>query len=362
MENEFQYDLFVEGEKVRQQIKTSPIDPIIEARNLLTAGVMGQVLLALSDVGFYEFVAGRTQFTSQEVEKSIKVDSTIIQVLLEYLTGCGIFSFEGANFKMTEKGQRYMNVYTRGVLTMYLGGYNSIFFNMTKILSGEMKLDQKALDRSTKHAAMGTAMATCTFTIPKVFEVMKSFGSKALLDLGCGSGDFLISYLRLHPDAYGWGVDMSPEALAEAEKNAKKFGVEKRLKLYVAEVGAKPLPIPKEELAKIDFVTSMYMLHEFGRNGDEATISVLKALASQLPGKRLLALEVEGIDPKSFQSKKPDHYGQLDYNLIHILSRQGLPKPPERWHEMFNSCQFKIEDPGQKTGGSYIYVVQFPGN
>ncbi|MBC7457156.1 MAG: hypothetical protein H7235_02675, partial [Bdellovibrionaceae bacterium] len=46
MAETFNYDLFVEGSIVRDQIKNGPVDPITEARNLLTGAILGQVLLA----------------------------------------------------------------------------------------------------------------------------------------------------------------------------------------------------------------------------------------------------------------------------------------------------------------------------
>lgn len=52
-----------------------------------------------------------------------------------------------------------------------------------------------------------------------------------VLDLGVGSGCILLSLLAERPDARGVGVDISPAALAVAERNAAAIGVGARVEL-----------------------------------------------------------------------------------------------------------------------------------
>jgi release factor glutamine methyltransferase len=52
-----------------------------------------------------------------------------------------------------------------------------------------------------------------------------------VLDLGVGSGCILLSVLAERPDATGVGVDISPAALAVAERNAAAIGVGARVEL-----------------------------------------------------------------------------------------------------------------------------------
>ena len=49
-----------------------------------------------------------------------------------------------------------------------------------------------------------------------------------LLDLGTGSGCLLLSSLYHHPGAMGLGVDIQPDAVAMAEKNASLLGLSER--------------------------------------------------------------------------------------------------------------------------------------
>ena len=59
------YDLRQEGSIVREQLKSSP-NPVIEARQRVSHTILSHILLGLSDAGFYEYVAGRSEFSIQD--------------------------------------------------------------------------------------------------------------------------------------------------------------------------------------------------------------------------------------------------------------------------------------------------------
>jgi hypothetical protein len=112
-------------------------------------------------------------------------------------------------------------------------------------------------------------------------------------------------------------------------------------------------------LERVDMVTSMYMLHEFGRHGRGAIVEVIRSLKQQLPGRLLLALEVEACEPVEFARQDPPapHNGRLDYRLIHALSGQGLPRSQADWHGIFADAGCSMVEPGIPTGGSLIYIA-----
>lgn len=353
------YDLRDEGRRVMQQMKLAP-NPVVEARQMMSQTILAHVLLGLSDAGFYEHVAGRETFSIDEAVQVLHLDRFSFEALIEYLLGCGtLVRQDGDTFAITAKGQRLFNVYTRGVLNVYLGGYNAVLRSLGRVVDGSLRLDDASLRRSTRHAAAGTAFSTCAFTIPDVFTAMRDTRGKVCLDLGCGTGDFLLQWVLQSPDARGVGVDMSANALRQARETASRWGVADRLSFHEAAVGPGPLAVPHGALDGVEMVTSMYMLHEFGRDGREAIVDVVRALKVQLPGRHLLALEVEACDPQEFamQTPPPVHFGRLDYRLIHQLSGQGLPRSQEDWHGIFRDAGCSIVEPGKPTGGSLIYIA-----
>jgi release factor glutamine methyltransferase len=58
-----------------------------------------------------------------------------------------------------------------------------------------------------------------------------SDGPARVLDLGTGPGTLLLAALDVWPDATGLGVDVSRRALSYAAANARRLGIEARLKL-----------------------------------------------------------------------------------------------------------------------------------
>lgn len=56
----------------------------------------------------------------------------------------------------------------------------------------------------------------------------ESLSPRRILDLGTGSGCLLLALLSEYPDAIGVGVDINPDALKMAQKNAKNLGLSDR--------------------------------------------------------------------------------------------------------------------------------------
>lgn len=355
------YDLREEGRIVRRQLQATP-NPVVEARRVMSHTILSHVLLGLSDAGFYEYVAGRDEFSVADAVAALGLDEFAFRALLDYLVGSGALSPDPERpgvLRLTDTGRRYFNVYSRGVASVYLGGYGRVLRRLGDVLTGRVALSDPALARSTRHAAAGTAYSTCSFTIPDVFAAMDDKRARVCLDLGCGTGDFLIQFVQRDGTSRGIGIDVSGEALAQARENAERFGVADRLEFHEAAVGPDPLGVPADVLERVDIVTSMYMLHEFGRAGREAIVEVIRALKRQLPGRLLLALEVEACEPEEFARQEPPapHHGRLDYRLIHALSGQGLPRSQADWHAIFADAGCTIVEPGVPTGGSLIYIA-----
>src|SRR6185437_3427535 len=255
-----------------------------------------------------------------------------------YLVGRGVVRATApGEMELTEKGERVTNTLARGLLNLYVGGYGALLANLGALLRREIAIDDPRLDRSARHAAAGTEDMTCVSVVPQVVEVLKEHEVKGILDLGCGTGGFLIQWAhhtRRDDGSGGWGagVDMSPDALAAARVNAADFGVADRLSFHLGEVGERALPLGADVLEKTDAVTAMFMLHEFGRAGDAAIVRVLSTLRAQLPGRLLVALN----------GRPPPAMDALDYHLVHPLSRQGEPRPKEVWQRIYEEAGMKL--------------------
>ena len=67
-----------------------------------------------------------------------------------------------------------------------------------------------------------------------VEKILKYFGQKRLfiLDIGAGSGCIILTLLQEIKKSYGFGLDISKKALCTSIKNAKKLGLESKIKFY----------------------------------------------------------------------------------------------------------------------------------
>ncbi|MET9700235.1 class I SAM-dependent methyltransferase [Streptomyces sp. NPDC006529] len=103
-------------------------------------------------------------------------------------------------------------------------------------------------------------------------------GGARLLDLGCGTAEWLLRALSAHPQVRAEGVDVSPEALEQASTAARERGVQDRLVLHQQEAAGFTAP------HSFDLVLNVGSSHAFG-----GLLPTLEAAAAHLaPGGRVL--------------------------------------------------------------------------
>jgi SAM-dependent methyltransferase len=71
--------------------------------------------------------------------------------------------------------------------------------------------------------------------VDRMLALAKVGKNDTLYDLGCGDGRIVVTAARRF-GAHGVGIDLNPERIVEAEANARKAGVEKRVSFKVADL------------------------------------------------------------------------------------------------------------------------------
>ncbi len=106
-----------------------------------------------------------------------------------------------------------------------------------------------------------------------------------LLDIGCGTGSFILQLKRLCPDADVVGLDPDPKALARARRKVERAG----LSVQFDQGSSTELPYPD---SCFDRVFSSFMLHHL--QADEKTETLNEARRVLKPGGSLHVLDFGG--------------------------------------------------------------------
>lgn len=332
----FTLELSKEGQHASELIRTERADAF--ARRLVSDSILAQVLLALWDSGFYEYVRHRPRFDSEAAALDLGYQPEVFDSLIEYLVGHRVLQRATGSLELTPHGISLTNIFNRGLLTIYLGGYNPLLTRLGPLLRGEMAIDDPSCQRSAVHAAGGTAYANATLVFPELISRLRQRGARGVLDLGCGSGEFLLETLRTLSDVRGIGLDQSSDVLHAAREQARRNGLEDRLSLVEGTFGDGRLAVSGSE--NVDTITMLFMLHELGRGGRRAIVTALRQLVGQFPGCALLIVEMlpPELEPPSLDADADHRHTLLDYALLHPLSGQGAPLAPVEWIQILEEA------------------------
>ena len=354
--------------RIVKELTSRSIREFLGTLNLVSESYLAQVLIALWDSGMYEYVRQHGRVAIDAAAKELRLDHEILRSLIEYLVGRGLMHPDGDGYSLSEKGRPYWNYITRGVLISHVAGYNPLLTRLGPLLRKEIDIDSPCLDRVGRLVALGAGYTIVgNGVVPWAIDVIRQIGGKCVMDLGCGAGDFLIQMALQWPDGKGVGIDADADAIAEAQKKAEAHGVSNRVDFLHARLSADPLDIPSDLSGRVDVITAMYILHEFGGHGGADSISqVIAWLRREFPGRKLLMFEGTRADPVKLSLSPPRTYGQLDYSFIHPISRQGPLRTPEEWQLIVEKAGARVVDciPGFKRVPSWIclYVIDLGGN
>jgi SAM-dependent methyltransferase len=350
-------DLLAEGARARKlAAEVEGVKSLLEGTRLVNDMVLGQVLFALWDSGFYEYSLSHRSFGAQEAADELNLDASILSWLLDYLMGRGMLRSADGRMELTEHGIRLSNVLLRGTMNLYIGGWGPQLASIGPLLRKEVSQDQFKTLRSGRHTVMGTEQLACVRTVPAVLKILTRTKLLRVLHVASRNGQFLIELARSEPALQGVGVEKDANRTAAAEANAAGYGVQDRLRFITAEFGQQRLPLDDRSLGEIDVVTALYLLHEVARHGRHAVVELLGQIKSLVPGRRLLFMET--LPGVPHQGKKPPAtFSQLDYLLIHRLRGQGLPLPSAEWKSILEEAGLKLLE-FHEVYWSGLYLVE----
>jgi SAM-dependent methyltransferase len=258
-------------------------------------------------------------------------NSFLSEATFRYLAERDIVRLEGDCYRFTDFGR---SIYAdRGYLLWLAEGYGAAMNVFGGLLTGECRFGHD-VDRDVRAVAVGSAIMGQKDLRPYVLELIRRFEFKRIADLGCGNAHFLISLCQT-VDAKGIGVDISPAACREAEREVAKAGLGSRIAIVEADAGnLKEVP----GIDNVDLVFTFFFLHEVLEHGFDVLVAYLRRIQESLSsGAHMLTAE---ILPPCCEDDGVELFTP-EYALTQALMKQRL-LDEEGWCRAFTEAGFEV--------------------
>ena len=158
--------------------------------------------------------------------------------------------------------------------------------------------------------------------------------SGRILDLGCGTGTGTFALLRESPEATVVAVDGSDYMLGQLAANARRLGVEKRVRSVRADLdGQWP------DFGPVDVVWTSAFMHHLA-DPDEA---LRKLFATVRPGGLVAVIEMNGF-PRFLPASLGDGLEERCQAVIDRQSAEAMPHMGADWGARLTSAGFVLEE------------------
>jgi len=251
---------------------------------------------------------------------------------LRYLSDRGIVHPDGDVYRVTQYGAELLG--DSGYIFWVAGGFGFPFHRFASLASGKSAYG-KDVSRDGRLVAIASAELGREDLKPYVEELLTGIEFKRAADFGCGNARNLIGICRA-AGAEGLGVDISPEAIAEARLEVGREGLEDRIQVVEADASdASGIP----GLESVDLIVGFFFMHEVLEKGRDEFVRYLCSLADRLPdGAHVLAAEVT----PPVRDRAAQEVFTPEFTLIHAMMGQGLLSE-EGWCQAFREGGFAIE-------------------
>lgn len=300
-----------------QDYHLSGMPDLISAFNLCYA------LHALCTTGLLDRLRGDERRSRGELLAGMEEETG--SGFLRYLTLCGVLEEHAGAYRLTRRGAMLTADIALARLGFYLEAYGPVTRRAADLLSGAATY---GVDIVRDHGALGRRSGTITSVsyVPIVREAMRRRAATALVDLGCGDGTLLVELCTTYPELTGIGLDIAPAAIDAAQTLAERAGVAERVRFRVGD--AFDTATWPAECDSADVICGVGVLHEKFRDGEDAVVGLLDQFAAAL-GDRMLLL---GEPEPRYDNRENDS----DFFLVHVLTRQGLPRDRTGWLAVFD--------------------------
>ena len=308
-----------------------------------------RAIIALFNIGFFDELAEGQAVNLETFATQKRLDLRVLRILCDYLFSLKILKRDGKNYGLDAKGSTLVKSLSGAFHMVY--AYEDIFYHLESLLTQDKKYGVD-ITRRSEFVAKGSGAVGKLLAFPMVQDVLSRRKFECILDLGCGDATFLIDLCERNERAQGYGLDISPEAIAAGKRNVERKNFQDRVQLFVGDIFR--IEALAGRLSGVQAATSMYVLHEFLCDDNARILELLQGFRNSLPGIPLVLCEVIRHTPEELR-RKPG--GVLEIQLFHGLSNQRLASRAE-WQALFRQAGFTdVQEDYLDFVRTAIYVV-----
>jgi SAM-dependent methyltransferase len=242
---------------------------------------------------------------------------------------------EAGRYELTSRGRLLLDPVALGVNAFYREGYGPVFNALLPLLKGTAQYGKEVV-RDGRAVGKYSSTMMGRIAVRVLESTMARNQATRVLDLGCGAGGVLIDLCRKNPTLHGVGLDISAEALALAESDARKAGVSDRVTFVLGDA-FRPDTWPRI-CSSVQMLFTQGTLHEHFRDGDAAVIKLLDAYGQLMhqqasyPVRRRNEEVVRSVligEPELSADAR-----DTDFWWVHALTKQGFPVTRGHWYNL----------------------------
>lgn len=231
----------------------------------------------------------------------------------------------GPNFAEVMAKKGYFYWLTRGC--------GEMFAAMPDLVRNEARVGEFV---KRDYQAIGLAARDAGFSVvdPVFYRLVANRGLTFGADLGCGSGERLITLAQRDPGFRGIGVDIADGALDLARSSVAAAGLDDRVTVVPGDAANM---VFRPEFAEVDFVCSFMMGHDLWPR--EACLASLKAIEAAFPSARdLILCDTYRSD---LDATEPHPVFTLGFETAHAVMGKTIPSMAE-WTDMFAEAGWEM--------------------
>ena len=265
-----------------------------------------------------------------EIDAQPGLDRAVLETVLEYLFENDLLRRAGSGRYAVRDPRRFEA--TLDALYACLA-YREPGHFMGRLLGGQSRYGSDVA-RSDRYDAIASATLTSKFSYGFARSLIQRCGADSLLDIGCGTGQFL-SYLAENGfTGMLYGMDHAEDAIAEGK--ASRYQRD-NVRLFVGDALRLKESAQRSGVRSVAVVSFMFVMHEFDDNMVKA---ILAGIADAFPKARVLLIElVDRTSDELRRTRETTVFPEL--KLVHRLSNQIL-RTSEQWTALFAGSGYRL--------------------